>query len=779
LRSLAIARSLLWLKVRLLVRHARARGRMWTLLVAAYHPVLAWQFYDAGRTALGHANMFFFFLEGFAAALAAVGWVGWLLLMIVQELQLSFVMNLAQRSSDNDFLFALPVRLGLIAIVKACERLLTDLTLAPAIALAAALAFAGGGGWTACVAAVSAALATSFLMGIMLFLVHLALARRLSEARIRQVAFLLQPLAVLPFVVLVVAWPELFEMRTIASRLVPWLPYADWFPPYAFARGILGWNAGQAHRCLGPAAAIVAVLALLLAVAAWMQGGGSSYVAEQVAPGRPLARTAWPGRRMLRGFFWKDLLLLVRDFNLLGNALLLPVVFVLCLIFATGSATHGPAATPRLLAIATMFCVFYFNGFGALNSVGSEGHGFAVVRTLPVSTSGFLVRKAAFWSVLSVLVFAPLVLAMAWRARVPAADAAHTLGWLIVGSASLATLGVALSALFVDFEARVLQQGSTQGGKLIFLLLGGAFHQALVQTGWLDTARVTLLYQALFVCLLLAGARSLELRDDSEAVPRGRLHVSDALVFPLATWAAAGPAVAIAASLERHPGLATGPQGALGDGIGHGLAPIAAALLVQALVGWAAWRYVGARTGDARRATGLTRDGLRFAPVGGLIVTIGTVGLVVAASWLSIGAVAQDARAGIAPFAAAARVVAGASGAPPDANGASGSLLPSWLALALVLAVGPLAQELVFRGVLHPALGQAGWPPAAAALGSAAVFAAAHPWPSGVVAFAVGLALARLHDRAGSLAAVVLARVALTSALIAWAGLDPGPGPRP
>ncbi len=81
------------------------------------------------------------------------------------------------------------------------------------------------------------------------------------------------------------------------------------------------------------------------------------------------------------------------------------------------------------------------------------------------------------------------------------------------------------------------------------------------------------------------------------------------------------------------------------------------------------------------------------------------------------------------------------------------ALPPAGLALFAVIAAGttPLAEELIFRGLLFQWL--RGWiGPIGAAVISAAIFGALH-WPSGQAVWAglVGFALALLFNRMGSL----------------------------
>lgn len=76
--------------------------------------------------------------------------------------------------------------------------------------------------------------------------------------------------------------------------------------------------------------------------------------------------------------------------------------------------------------------------------------------------------------------------------------------------------------------------------------------------------------------------------------------------------------------------------------------------------------------------------------------------------------------------------------------------------IGLAVFLGPLAEEACFRGLLYPALAFRISPPAAAAV-SAGVFAAFHGQPSSFLAiFALGIFLAGIYERTGSLRAPLL-----------------------
>ena len=177
----------------------------------------------------------------------------------------------------------------------------------------------------------------------------------------------------------------------------------------------------------------------------------------------------------------------------------------------------------------------------------------------------------------------------------------------------------------------------------------------------------------------------------------------------------------------------------------------------------------------------LTGDGWMLGPWGlllqlalaNLVLAIGAIAIAARRGWgvyrfasLSLRTAALCAAAGAVggiALAYALTLLSSATGLP--IHGVNEELMgldalpPAGLALFAVIAAGttPLAEELIFRGLLFQWL--RGWiGPIGAAVISAALFGALH-WPSGQAVWAglVGFALALLFNRSGSLWAAVAA----------------------
>ena len=225
--------------------------------------------------------------------------------------------------------------------------------------------------------------------------------------------------------------------------------------------------------------------------------------------------------------------------------------------------------------------------------------------------------------------------------------------------------------------------------------------------------------------------------------PRLRVPAADLLVVAgVALVATVLAAVADSAFVGRKDDFVYSP-------VAMGLV-IATYVAMGAAVVWAA-----RRTGDARRALGLVAPRSWFRAVGLALATV-LAALVMSALLEPIfhGADAQ----GVAPD----------HGRPPGFSALAGVLL-AYLAVGVV---GPVVEELLFRGLLTAGVRRR-FGALRTALFTAALFAVAHFIPRVMPAvFLLGLALAFVYERMGSTAPGVLVHclyngIALTAALTA------------
>lgn len=714
---------LLRVKLRLLVRHITRKGKTAGLIFfLLYYPLFGWGSFEFARD--GTHWLLSREPDWVLCAAVAVAYLAWLGLLFVSELQFSFVLNLAQRSTDNEFLFSLPVSFDAIVLTKSVERLCSDFTLP--MAVGGALGFATGvrAGPLATTLVLVSVFATSLLAGMAMFLLHMVLSRRFSSHRIRQVSFLVQPLAMCPLLLFPLIGEGYIRPDDVMSALSSWRHALSWFPPFAFAHDLVNWSDGARFGCIGSMALLLAGYWLAKRTAVRMEQAGLAFLPEESRV--QATGVGWPGRRRLKGFFWKDFRLLVRDQNLLGNALLVPLLLVAYWMIAMGAAIRE---IPSSACIAFLCFVFYFDSFGAMNAAGMEGLGIGLVRGMPISARRFLANKAIFWSLLSALLFIPLFLGTASWVSLDPSEIWRGLAWMTLGCPLFATLGVGLSAIFAQYDAKVLQQGSTIAGKGVFLVLWAPFLYLASTDDLAYQFRGVLLYTGLVTSIFLVAARTIESHDDPDAHPRGRLYVTDGLIFMIGFLLAWSPVMTFLNTV-------------LGK-ISPGLAMSIAFFLVGPLTWRLCWNYLGRRTGNASEAMGLSRGRRRYSP----IFALG--GAIAYALWIE-----AFYRLVVWRFPHLAVHVTQAGELWQDSFSAS---WPSAVLVGLALFVlAPLVEETLFRGLLYTSLRQTGFSRPGSMLTSALLFALMHPPIDAVAVIPLGLALAWCFETTGSLASCLL-----------------------
>lgn len=268
--------------------------------------------------------------------------------------------------------------------------------------------------------------------------------------------------------------------------------------------------------------------------------------------------------------------------------------------------------------------------------------------------------------------------------------------------------------------------------------------------------------------------------------------------WSVAGWGIAGAAAAFA--LARVPWFRASARVGTAWSVRAeaGLLTFAASFLLGALGGWLATEAfaAGGPTGEAPSLRQMAVQGLG-ARAGQLAAVVATIAiarvpatgrggahprpcgaaetLLLAAAWaLLLWPVAQGAGA----LAGAAESLAGAARpalghATLEALSASGAGDPWWwVTVASATALAPLAEELVYRGMLQPALASSGLGARAAVVLTSAVFAAAHlpvlpegaRWSGLATLFALSVGWGLLYRRTGRLLAPILAHAAFNAA---------------
>lgn len=174
-------------------------------------------------------------------------------------------------------------------------------------------------------------------------------------------------------------------------------------------------------------------------------------------------------RRWFDGFLQKEMLLLRSDFNVLINAIFMPVTIIILEVYFFRNAFNFTGYGQVLNMIFA--AIIYFCMFGPINAVGSEGKSIAIIESLPISAEEFIFRKYFFWLVIAEIIFVPI----------------GVLGYMYLGfhsqtlmlasiyvfffTAVCVWVSVNISAIFANFHGKILQQRSTLTGKFAALAL--------------------------------------------------------------------------------------------------------------------------------------------------------------------------------------------------------------------------------------------------------------------------------------------------------------------
>ncbi|NCB39599.1 MAG: hypothetical protein EOM80_12625 [Erysipelotrichia bacterium] len=174
-----------------------------------------------------------------------------------------------------------------------------------------------------------------------------------------------------------------------------------------------------------------------------------------------------PRRKFFRGLIQKEVVLLTSDFNLLINAILMPITLILLEVYFLRKAFTLSTSTSVLNIVYGS--VMYFCAFGPLNTIGSEGKAISLLETLPLAPTEILWRKFVFWLVIAECLFMPATLAIFDFMSYTREVAFFAMLSTMLFTAGCVGVSVSLSAVFARFDSKIMQQRSSFVGKLAAL----------------------------------------------------------------------------------------------------------------------------------------------------------------------------------------------------------------------------------------------------------------------------------------------------------------------
>lgn len=169
------------------------------------------------------------------------------------------------------------------------------------------------------------------------------------------------------------------------------------------------------------------------------------------------------------GIICKEFNLLKSDLNLLVNSLLLPftvIAFEIHMMKTVFSFTTVYSVMSLIFGAIIYFCMF-----GPLNSVGYEGKAIAVIETLPITAASFIRQKFYFWLCIAQICFIPSsVLALKYLGFANKVVLQSTLVTAVFTTCCV-FLSLCVSAVYANYEAKVIFQKSSFLGKIVALLI--------------------------------------------------------------------------------------------------------------------------------------------------------------------------------------------------------------------------------------------------------------------------------------------------------------------
>lgn len=455
------------LKLRLLVNSIKNWGSIGKILAALFGLGLA-----ALAIGLGAADL----VDGIAFMPLGPMLIEWLITLLVLyvvllvftgDLITGHSINTGQMSSDFGFLHSLPIPSISLIVVKLFERIISDY-IGMTFLLSGLIGIMSREGFY--VGRISFALLIylqiSLASGLLINLFIIALRRFFKTSTINNAFSLLGYISafstLIPYL-LITNFPEqslYWLMQNQELFASSWLNI--FLPFYWLAQTLLELAPGQAFAFWSLSWALFMFTGLFVFYGLirlnWLDYNHSAT--------RPRKSSR---RRILTGFFRKEFLLLKGDYNMLINAIFMPITIIILNLYIVGrmmSLTAINSITNMIFGAIVYFCLF-----GPVNSIGAEGKSVNLLESLPITPAGLLLRKTIFWGIVAEMIAVPAVIA-----ALRVAGFEYSLMGMPVLVTSIFTLlcvfsSVCVSAIFPNYHSKILQQRSTFGAKIAAMFL--------------------------------------------------------------------------------------------------------------------------------------------------------------------------------------------------------------------------------------------------------------------------------------------------------------------
>jgi membrane protease YdiL (CAAX protease family) len=647
--------------------------------------------------------------------------------------------EIARPEWDLEWLATLPLPMSTLLASRLTERVLTNsagfLALTPFLCV---LAWFCGYRWAAPVLGAAFSAALLVLVATVQTVADTGLRLSLPPHRLRNFHATVSVIA-LPvlFLAISMAFPADTFIFSVAAALPDWM---RWLPSGLAVQALA---ATDPARALVFSALMLAEITAVVVAGLWLLArqlrNGVVAVGVREAAGRGAAngRRAVSAPRRVSALVppvqRRELLLLARDRTFMVQTLVLPlsIVGMQVLLNVHTNLFVGAVDTPSTLAALAFGLAAYTLMFSAFQTLNTEGQALWILYCVPHSLETVLRQKASLWSAMAIIyplaVFVIAIVVAGGASWAFLASAAIVL----VGVPIFATIAVALGVFGCDPLAQDVRRRVRPTYLYLYMMLVSLYAYAILSgTIWQRGALMTL--STLLAIALWQKARDqLPYLLDPSASPPAHVSLSDGLIAALLFFVLQ----ALFALFEMRL--------------------VAPHMLTTNMV-WIAFCGAGAVTYAAMRLVYW-----RAHTVG--VPRVWANGLPRALLWGLVGGIAAS-LAGLLYI-----EVALALNLFPGLRRAS--LLPSrdatlWLA-AIAIIAAPIFEEFIFRGLIFGGLRRSfGFIPAA--LGSAAIFAIAHPPPSVVPVFLMGLAAAFAYEQTGTLAAPMTVHALYNAAVLGF-----------
>jgi hypothetical protein len=385
-------------------------------------------------------------------------------------------------SPENEFLMARPLSLASLVTARGLADAVTDpvggLFLLPVL-IAAALTW--GLGWAAWPITIATSMLAQVAISMLAYAVQLAAVRYVGPARRRGLWTMLRLIAALSLASLwmLASW-VLRAPAALAGHLAVLAPAIEVSPAALLAAPLAGLARGE------PAAAALALVALAVVAACTM------LVAVAVA--RRAGMHGWEEA----GAVWadvevspraaarpptaatKDLRLIARDRPQLLALIAMPAIFVGVQIFGAAGWDWTTGSIGRVGCLAYSLSL-YMATIGPLTHMQAERRAFWILRTVPVPLGELFAAKARAWAVIVGTTAAIVFVAFSvWMPDVPFLARVATGFLVVVGAVIMSFVAVAMAAAGADLaDDHVTAVGPTT--IYSFVLVGGLYNLVLVE----------------------------------------------------------------------------------------------------------------------------------------------------------------------------------------------------------------------------------------------------------------------------------------------------------